>query len=141
MGIPCDYQSAGQITDDQLFEMLVKPLPKGVTMTVIMDCCHSGTGMDLSFIHKIDTTASRDAGKLVFDGFVEKKLKKKKEKKKKKDDDDDDDEDEDEDEDEDKEKKKKKKKKDDDDDEDEDEDEDEEKKKKKKDDDDEDEDE
>merc|ERR1712063_11208 len=160
--IPCDYQSAGQITDDQLFEMLVKPLPKGVTMTVIMDCCHSGTGMDLSFIHKIDTTASRDAGKLVFDGFVEKKLKKKKDKKKKddddededkdkkNDDDDEDDEDEDEDkdkkkkkkkkkdddddddEDEDKEKKKKKKKKDDDDDEDEDEDEDEEKKKKKK---------
>merc|ERR1712137_852115 len=33
--------------------------------------------MDLSFIHKIDTTAPRDAGKLVFDGFVEKKLKKK----------------------------------------------------------------
>merc|ERR1712063_250471 len=132
--IPCDYQSAGQITDDQLFEMLVKPLPKGVTMTVIMDCCHSGTGIDLSFIHKIDTTASRDAGKLVFDGFVEKKLKKKKDKKKKKKKDDDDDED-DEDEDEDKDKKKKKKKKkddDDDDDEDEDEDEDEDKEKKKK---------
>merc|ERR1712063_206626 len=146
--IPCDYQSAGQITDDQLFEMLVKPLPKGVTMTVIMDCCHSGTGMDLSFIHKIDTTASRDAGKLVFDGFVEKKLKKKKDKKKKDDDDededkdkkkkkkkDDDDDEDDEDEDEDKDKKKKKKKKkddDDDDDEDEDEDEDEDKEKKKK---------
>lgn len=82
--IPCDYQSAGQITDDDLFKMLVKPLPEGVLLTAIMDCCHSGTGMDLAFIHKIGGK-NRDGDKLHFDEFVEKKLKKEKGKKDKKD--------------------------------------------------------
>ena len=53
--IPCDFRSAGQITDDQLFKSLITPLPAGVFLTVVMDCCHSGTGMDLPFIHKINT--------------------------------------------------------------------------------------
>jgi len=147
--IPCDYRSAGQITDDQLFQLLVKPLPQGVMLTTIMDCCHSGTGMDLAFVHKINTSASRDIeGNLVFDGFVEKKLakeKKDKKKKKKKDDDDEEDDDKkdkkkkkkkDDDDEEDDDKKKKKKKKKDDDDDEEDDDKKDKKKKKKKDDDD-----
>ena len=54
--IPCDFRSAGQITDDELFAHLVTPLSPGVFMTVIMDCCHSGTGMDLPYIHKIQTS-------------------------------------------------------------------------------------
>jgi hypothetical protein len=45
--VPLDYESAGQIRDDDLFNTLVGPMPKGVTMTVVMDCCHSGTVLDL----------------------------------------------------------------------------------------------
>jgi len=81
--IPCDYRTAGQITDDELFKLLVSPLEDGVMMTIIMDCCHSGTGMDLPYVHKIDTV--KTAGDS-FAGFKEKKKKKdKKEKKPKKD--------------------------------------------------------
>merc|ERR1712029_410625 len=67
--IPCDYRSAGQITDDELFKLLVSPLDDGVMMTIIMDCCHSGTGMDLPYIHKIDTVKTEGNS---FAGFKEK---------------------------------------------------------------------
>ncbi|EER16596.1 conserved hypothetical protein [Perkinsus marinus ATCC 50983] len=38
---------AGMISDDEIFSILVAPLPSGVRLTSVMDCCHSGTGMDL----------------------------------------------------------------------------------------------
>lgn len=50
--LPCDYNTAGQIIDDDLHTLLVKPLVEGARLTAVMDCCHSGTGMDLPFVHK-----------------------------------------------------------------------------------------
>eukprot|EP00591_Stephanopyxis_turris_P006716 CAMPEP_0195515316 /NCGR_PEP_ID=MMETSP0794_2-20130614/6426_1 /TAXON_ID=515487 /ORGANISM="Stephanopyxis turris, Strain CCMP 815" /LENGTH=313 /DNA_ID=CAMNT_0040643719 /DNA_START=44 /DNA_END=985 /DNA_ORIENTATION=- len=47
--IPVDYQTAGQIIDDDLYSSLVCGMPAGVTMTCLMDCCHSGTVMDLPY--------------------------------------------------------------------------------------------
>jgi len=47
--IPCDFQHTGQITDDQLYAMLVATLPKGCRLIVVLDCCHSGTALDLRF--------------------------------------------------------------------------------------------
>jgi len=47
--VPSDYSSAGQIRDDDLFKKLVCIMPKGVTMTCIFDCCHSGTVLDLPY--------------------------------------------------------------------------------------------
>ena len=41
--IPVDFQRAGQIRDDDILKNLVRPLQGGVTMTCLMDCCHSGT--------------------------------------------------------------------------------------------------
>eukprot|EP00957_Ditylum_brightwellii_P143824 10959352-Ditylum_brightwellii.AAC.1 len=46
--LPMDYQK-GQITDDMIWSSVVYPLPSGVKLTVVMDCCHSGTGLDLPF--------------------------------------------------------------------------------------------
>lgn len=48
--LPVDFQRAGQITDDRLGELLWKRLPEGVRVTSVMDCCHSGTGLDLPFM-------------------------------------------------------------------------------------------
>mmetsp|Transcript_22066 Transcript_22066/g.35878 ORF Transcript_22066/g.35878 Transcript_22066/m.35878 type:complete len:316 (+) Transcript_22066:105-1052(+) len=47
--IPVDFQSAGQIRDDDLLKYLVKPMREGVLMTCLMDCCHSGTVLDLPY--------------------------------------------------------------------------------------------
>jgi hypothetical protein len=32
-----------------LFDILVKPLPKGAHLTCLFDCCHSGTALDLPY--------------------------------------------------------------------------------------------
>mmetsp|Transcript_19897 Transcript_19897/g.34240 ORF Transcript_19897/g.34240 Transcript_19897/m.34240 type:complete len:334 (-) Transcript_19897:223-1224(-) len=47
--IPVDYDKKGQIRDDDLLKILIHPMPKGVTMTCLMDCCHSGTVLDLPY--------------------------------------------------------------------------------------------
>lgn len=47
--LPSDFEKKGMITDDQVSNMLVRPLPSGVRLTAVLDCCHSGTGMDLPF--------------------------------------------------------------------------------------------
>ncbi|CAM9438356.1 unnamed protein product [Scytosiphon promiscuus] len=47
--IPVDYMKAGQIKDDQILEELVMPLPEGVVLSVVMDCCHSGSILDLPY--------------------------------------------------------------------------------------------
>ncbi|KAG5176440.1 Metacapase [Tribonema minus] len=47
--VPLDYQTVGQIRDDDLYKMLVAPLPVGVEMTIVMDCCHSGSIFDLPY--------------------------------------------------------------------------------------------
>lgn len=52
--VPRDYQSSGMIRDDDLFDILVKPLSDGVHMISLMDCCHSGSIMDLPYIFKGD---------------------------------------------------------------------------------------
>lgn len=47
--IPVDFMQAGQIVDDDLFDKLIKPLPANCQMTSLMDCCHSGTVLDLPY--------------------------------------------------------------------------------------------
>eukprot|EP00994_Dinema_validum_P007182 NODE_574_length_1536_cov_108.625420_g419_i0.p1 GENE.NODE_574_length_1536_cov_108.625420_g419_i0~~NODE_574_length_1536_cov_108.625420_g419_i0.p1 ORF type:complete len:440 (+),score=96.12 NODE_574_length_1536_cov_108.625420_g419_i0:54-1373(+) len=53
--VPVDYKTAGQMRDDVVHNALVVPLPEGVQLTVIMDCCHSGTILDLP--HKFEANA------------------------------------------------------------------------------------
>ena len=52
--VPVDYATSSQIRDDDLFKILVGPLSAGVTMTCMMDCCHSGTVLDLPYIFVAD---------------------------------------------------------------------------------------
>ncbi|XP_055389041.1 metacaspase-3-like [Condylostylus longicornis] len=48
--MPMDYKKKGHIIDDDVFAYLVAPLKSGVRLTCLMDCCHSGSAMDLPFI-------------------------------------------------------------------------------------------
>jgi hypothetical protein len=50
--LPCDYTKAGQIVDDDLHEILVKPLKRGIKLVAIFDSCHSGSVLDLPFTYK-----------------------------------------------------------------------------------------
>ncbi|CAM9599946.1 unnamed protein product [Ectocarpus sp. 6 AP-2014] len=47
--IPVDYMKSGQIKDDEILKELVMPLPEGVVLSVVMDCCHSGSILDLPY--------------------------------------------------------------------------------------------
>jgi hypothetical protein len=95
--IPVDFEVEGHIVDDDIIKMLVKPMPAGVTMTVLMDCCHSGTVLDLPYkisatddvftreenfdMEVVDEPIRSDRGAM---DYTTKKYKKKKEPKKKK---------------------------------------------------------
>lgn len=46
---PVDHSRSGQIRDFSLFNHFVKPMPAGVTVTCVMDCCHSGSVLDLPY--------------------------------------------------------------------------------------------
>jgi hypothetical protein len=54
--LPLDFKTKGYIVDDELHDLLVKPLKKGVRLTAIFDSCHSGTALDLPYIFKSDGT-------------------------------------------------------------------------------------
>ncbi|RKP39987.1 p20 subunit of caspase [Dimargaris cristalligena] len=49
--LPVDYKKAGQITDDTMNEIMVRPLPQGCRLTAVFDSCHSGTALDLPFVY------------------------------------------------------------------------------------------
>lgn len=52
--VPLDYNTAGQIRDDDLYKCLVGGLKEGVYATFIMDCCHSGSVLDLPYTFVAD---------------------------------------------------------------------------------------
>ncbi|CCW69383.1 unnamed protein product [Phytomonas sp. Hart1] len=59
--IPVDFDTAGSILDNDLFYLLVSPLPSGCRMTCIFDCCHSASMLDLpfSFVATRDMSSGR----------------------------------------------------------------------------------
>ena len=70
---PVDHERAGQIRDFSLFHHFVRPLKQGVTATCVLDCCHSGTVLDLPYQYQptdantIRTARSMDSlGNLAF---------------------------------------------------------------------------
>jgi len=56
--LPVDFEQSGEIIDDEMNAIMVKPLPEGVRLTALFDSCHSGTALDLPYIYS-------DDGKLV----------------------------------------------------------------------------
>uniref|UniRef100_A0A7S1VWZ7 Peptidase C14 caspase domain-containing protein n=1 Tax=Grammatophora oceanica TaxID=210454 RepID=A0A7S1VWZ7_9STRA len=57
--IPVDFRQAGQIRDDDILKVLVRPMRAGVTTTVLVDACHSGTVLDLPYRFGADDSEMR----------------------------------------------------------------------------------
>jgi hypothetical protein len=52
--VPLDYKTKGFISDNLLYDILVKPLPKDCNLFVVVDACHSGTSLDLPYQYRSD---------------------------------------------------------------------------------------
>ncbi|KAI8078627.1 caspase domain-containing protein [Halteromyces radiatus] len=57
----------GQIIDDEMNAIMVRPLPRGCRLTAIFDSCHSGTALDLPYVYSTQGTLKeqnmfKDAG-------------------------------------------------------------------------------
>ncbi|KAJ0988617.1 hypothetical protein J5N97_006973 [Dioscorea zingiberensis] len=55
---PVDYEKEGMIVDNDINEILVRPLPTGARLHAIVDSCHSGTVLDLPFLCKMSRSGS-----------------------------------------------------------------------------------
>lgn len=49
--LPVDFETAGQMEDDEMHAILVRPLPVGCRLTALFDSCHSGTALDLPYVY------------------------------------------------------------------------------------------
>ncbi|KDQ21673.1 hypothetical protein BOTBODRAFT_210353 [Botryobasidium botryosum FD-172 SS1] len=58
--LPVDHQCDvdQDIVDDEIFEAMVKPLPLGCKLTALIDCCHSGTLLDLRYPYRLNSSGS-----------------------------------------------------------------------------------
>ncbi|KAG2236241.1 hypothetical protein INT48_008601 [Thamnidium elegans] len=52
---------SGQIVDDEMHEIMVRPLPAGARLTCIFDSCHSGTAIDLPYVYSTSGTVKEDS--------------------------------------------------------------------------------
>ncbi|KAL5054554.1 hypothetical protein RYX36_035236 [Vicia faba] len=51
---PVDHELEGKILNDEINATIVKPLPFGAKLHAIIDACHSGNVLDLSFVCKMN---------------------------------------------------------------------------------------
>jgi len=48
---PLDHKERGMIIDDEMHDIMVRPLPAGCRLTAIFDSCHSGSALDLPYMY------------------------------------------------------------------------------------------
>ncbi|KAK1763094.1 caspase domain-containing protein [Phialemonium atrogriseum] len=71
---PVDFRKAGHIVDDQIHQIVVKPLQPGVRLTAIFDSCHSGSVLDLPYIYSTkgvlkEPNLAKEAASGLFEAF------------------------------------------------------------------------
>jgi metacaspase-1 len=52
--VPVDYEQRGQISSTLLHEHLVTNMAPNCTLFIVMDCCHSGSAVELPFVYRSD---------------------------------------------------------------------------------------
>jgi hypothetical protein len=67
---PIDTLKNGKyITDDEIRNNIVNKIPAGVRMTFIFDCCHNGTGCDLTYTLNDSSNANNNANSAEFNEY------------------------------------------------------------------------
>ena len=51
---PVDFETRGQISSDVLHTHLVSRMPPNSSLFVVLDCCHSGSALELPFVYRSD---------------------------------------------------------------------------------------
>jgi len=49
---PVDFESQGQIDSDTLHKAIVSPMIREARLTVLFDCCHSGSAIELPYVYR-----------------------------------------------------------------------------------------
>ncbi|KAF2678809.1 peptidase C14 [Lentithecium fluviatile CBS 122367] len=52
--VPVDWEERGQISSTVLHEHLVTRMKGGCTLFILLDCCHSGSAVELPFVYRSD---------------------------------------------------------------------------------------
>ncbi|EDQ88849.1 uncharacterized protein MONBRDRAFT_32666 [Monosiga brevicollis MX1] len=70
--LPLDYKREGQITDDEIFDRMIRPLPAGCRLHCVVDACHSGSVTDLPYALQKDCRSWYQASRIYkgTEGFV-----------------------------------------------------------------------
>jgi len=50
-----DFESSGQIDSDTLHRVVVSPMIPQARLTVVFDCCHSGSTLELPYVYRPDS--------------------------------------------------------------------------------------
>lgn len=53
--VPVDFETRGQVSSTLLHEHLVTRMAPDCTLFIIMDCCHSGSAVELPFVYRSDS--------------------------------------------------------------------------------------
>ncbi|QIX01897.1 hypothetical protein AMS68_007414 [Peltaster fructicola] len=52
--VPVDFERGGQIPSNILHRTLVSSLPANSTLFIVLDCCHSGSALELPYVFRAD---------------------------------------------------------------------------------------
>ncbi|PBK65027.1 hypothetical protein ARMSODRAFT_1022726 [Armillaria solidipes] len=53
--LPVDYDQYGDILHEDMYHIMIRPLPTGCRLTVLLSCCHSAGALDLPYVYDSDT--------------------------------------------------------------------------------------
>ncbi|TKA80510.1 hypothetical protein B0A49_00332 [Cryomyces minteri] len=52
---PLDFERHGQISSDTLHRVIVSPMHPQARLTILFDCCHSGSAVELPYVYRPDS--------------------------------------------------------------------------------------
>ncbi|RDW65235.1 hypothetical protein BP5796_09927 [Coleophoma crateriformis] len=55
---PLDFESHGQIDSDTLHKTLISPMIPSARLTILFDCCHSGSAVELPYVYRPDAAGN-----------------------------------------------------------------------------------